>query len=147
MSDLRVPELGEGSFRAHYRAVILTAVLRSAEAEAERHQARGHTLRARRSAQAAAKIRSRTEGAALNPGQAHPWFGARLRALTRLVWLVSVALLALDLVTLGIHTWTTTVADLGVVVLTFVWFFVCVEDLAQPRTQRPLQLELFDPES
>ncbi len=52
-----------------------------------------------------------------------------LRSSVRMVWLAAVTLLALDLLAFGIHSWTTSVADLGLITLTLVWFWVCVDDL------------------
>jgi hypothetical protein len=56
-----------------------------------------------------------------------------LRFSVRLAWIAAVVLLAVDLVAFGIDSWTTTVADVGVIVLTLVWFWVCVDDLIAPR--------------
>ena len=52
-----------------------------------------------------------------------------LRSSVRMVWIAAVTLLALDLLAFGINSWTTSVADLGLITLTLVWFWVCVDDL------------------
>ena len=70
-------------------------------------------------------------------------FGRELRSAIRLVWLAAVALLVVDLVAFGVDSWTTSVADLGVIVLTLAWFWLCAEDLVHGRESEPEQLELF----
>jgi hypothetical protein len=56
-----------------------------------------------------------------------------LRSSVRMAWIAALVVLAVDLVVFGIDSWTTTVADVGVIVLTLVWFWVCVDDLIAPR--------------
>jgi hypothetical protein len=70
-------------------------------------------------------------------------FGSRLRFAARLVWIVTLVLLICDIATFGIDSWTTSAADLGLIAMTFVWFFVCVDDLIAPDGPRVQQIELF----
>jgi len=51
-----------------------------------------------------------------------------LRSSVRMVWIAAAVLLVVDLLAFGIHSWTTSAADIGLIVLTLVWFWVCVDD-------------------
>jgi hypothetical protein len=74
---------------------------------------------------------------------ANRWVGPRLKSAARVLWFVTAALLVCDVVVFGIESWTTTAADLGLIVVSLVWFIVCIDDLiAQPETPVE-QLELF----
>lgn len=50
-----------------------------------------------------------------------------------IVWLLTLAALVADVVVLGVDSYTTIGADLGLVALTFVLFFAYVDDLTGPR--------------
>jgi hypothetical protein len=145
VTHLRVPEAVENPFRIHYRGLILGSALRVAEAETDRQQALGHRIRSRRAERTARRLRALTglPVYALLPGPAIERFGGRLRAAVRLAWAVAVGLLLADVLVAGIHAWTTAAADLGVIVLTLLWFAVSVEDLAERRPSHR-QLGLFD---
>jgi hypothetical protein len=68
-----------------------------------------------------------------------------LRSSVRMVWIAAAVLLVVDLLAFGVHSWTTSAADLGLIVLTLVWFWVCVDDLISPREGPPgEQLELLE---
>ena len=54
-----------------------------------------------------------------------------LRSSVRLVWIAAVALLVVDLLAFGVHSWTTSAADIALIVATLVWFWVCVDDLIE----------------
>jgi hypothetical protein len=71
------------------------------------------------------------------------WVGPRLRSAARILWFVTAAVLICDVAVLGIESWTTTAADLGLIVVTVVWFVVRVDDLIGPAEPPPEQLELF----
>ncbi len=119
MAELRVPELVENPFREHYRELIRVSVERSAAAQGKRLPAAdGEPARAR--------------------------FGPAFRSSIRLLWLVALVLLVVDLAVLGIDSWTTTIADVGLIVLTLAWFWVCVEDLVLSREPAADQLELVE---
>ena len=139
MTELLVPGLAEQPFRAHYRGLILGSLLRAAEAQGELYRAQGRSRSARRADRTAQRVRG-LAGAPAPPTEASRWFGPRLRAATRIAWLATLALLLVDLAVFGLHSWATSVADLGLIVLTLVWFFVSVEDLEEPP---PTQLTLF----
>ncbi|MFI5415069.1 MAG: hypothetical protein ACHQ16_05325 [Candidatus Lutacidiplasmatales archaeon] len=55
----------------------------------------------------------------------------QLRSSVRVVWIVMVALLVADLLAFGVHSWTTSVADIALIVATLVWFWVCIDDLIE----------------
>ena len=158
MAELRVPEIVEDPFREHYRALILGSVLRSAEVERERHRARGHRLRARRAEQVIARLRPPTPRSKPNrilrssrsprwlwpfrgrcprpppPVVEHDrWFGPGIRRAALIVWLLTLAALVADVVVLGVDSYTTIGADLGLVAMTFILFFAYVDDLTGPR--------------
>ena len=54
-----------------------------------------------------------------------------LRSSVRMVWIAAVVLLVVDLLAFGVHSWTTSVADIGLIVATLVWFWVCIDDLTE----------------
>jgi hypothetical protein len=138
MADLLVPQRIPDPFRDHYRALVLGSVLRAAETETERHRARGHRRRARRAEETAAQLRLLT--AALPPTATVPraaaievapattiparGVGGALRAWIGIGWVAALALFALSLAVAGIDSWTTTVTDVALIVLTFAWFWV-----------------------
>ncbi len=157
MTELRVPEVVEDPFREHYRALILGSVLQSAEAQSERHRARGRRLRARRAETVIARLRpARPERrdppppspppeqpppasvAAPAPVPAlvavdlDPWFGPGARKTAFAVWLLTVVALVADVIVLGVGSDATIAADLGLVAMTFFLFFVCIDDLTAP---------------
>ena len=53
-----------------------------------------------------------------------------LRSSVRVVWIAAVVLLVADLLVFGVHSWTTSAADIGLILATLVWFWVCVDDLS-----------------
>ncbi len=59
-----------------------------------------------------------------------------LRSSVRMVWVAAAVLLAVDLLAFGVHSWTTSIADIGLMVLTLVWFVVCLDDLIPARGAR-----------
>ena len=54
-----------------------------------------------------------------------------LRSSVRMVWIAAVVLLVADLLAFGVHSWTTSVADIGLILATLVWFWVCIDDLIE----------------
>jgi hypothetical protein len=54
-----------------------------------------------------------------------------LRSSVRMVWIAVVALLVADLLVFGVHSWTTSAADIGLILVTLVWFWVCIDDLRE----------------
>jgi hypothetical protein len=115
VAELQVPQLVESPFRQHYRELILGSIARAAEAEMQQHRLRGGG-----------------------------WFGPGLRSSARMVWAATFVVLVCDLAGFGLDSWTTTVADLGLIILTFVWFGVCVEDLLPEQEAPSAQLGLFE---
>jgi hypothetical protein len=112
MADLRVPE-PDSPFRAYYRELIAESVRRSAEGSGKPN------------------LRSSVRRSANESGEPH------LRSSVRMVWIAAALLLAVDLLAFGVHSWTTSAADIGLIVLTLVWFWVCVDDLISPRDRTP----------
>jgi hypothetical protein len=145
--ELRVPELVEDPFREHFRELIVGSIVRAAEAQSERHRARGHRLRARRAERVVALLRPVQPVAApaepvvvSEPAlEAAPrlvpvveyeaWFGRRIRQAAGVVWLATLAALVANVVVLGVASPATGVADLGLIAMTFIWFFACIDDL------------------
>ncbi len=150
VAELRVPTAVESPFRAHYCRLILGSALRLAEAELDRLQADGQPWRVRRAERDAATLRGLTGLAALPAPHAHPatrearWFGDSLGRLVGVVWAAAAAFLAVDLVSFGFHSWTTTAADLALIVVTAVWFGVSIDDLLESPAGEPKQLELSE---
>jgi hypothetical protein len=62
-----------------------------------------------------------------------------LRSSVRMVWVAALVLLVVDLFAFGVHSWTTSAADIGLLVLTLIWFWVCVDDLIPPRERHPAE--------
>ena len=143
MAELTVPEVEQDPFREHYRRLILGSLLHAAETRSAQERESGHRMRAARAERDIARLRDATGAGLPGAAAATHRFGPELRSSIRLVWLATVALLALDLVAFGIHSWTTTVADVGLIALTLVWFWVCAEDLLGAHGPEPEQLELF----
>ena len=56
---------------------------------------------------------------------------SHLRSSVRMVWIAAVVLLVVDLLAFGVHSWTTSAADIALIVATLVWFWVCVDDLIE----------------
>jgi hypothetical protein len=176
--ELIVPEVADDPFREHFRELILGSVLRSAEAQSERHRARGHRFRARRAERVAERLRpppaaqppvsapvqviepepvpavvvepEPVSAVAVEPApvrvevEYEPRFGSRLRVAAGLVWLATFAVLVCDIAAFGIESWATSAADLGLIVMTLVWFCVCIDDLVAPDGPRVQQLELYE---
>lgn len=164
MTELMVPPVVEDPFREHYRELILGSVLRAAEAQSARHLARGHRLRARRAERVAERLRPAPHAPpspeplpVVEPEPApavvaeapvrveveyERWFGPGIRMAARLVWFTTLALLVADIAVLGIDSWTTSAADLGLVAMTIVWFCVCIDDLIAPAGSGVQQLDL-----
>ena len=146
MVELRVPELVEDPFREHYRALIVGSILHAAETQSVAHRARGHKLRARRAERVAERLRPPERLVAVEPVavaraapveapqfvpmvEYDPWFSQRIRRTAALVWLATLAALMANLAVLGINSYATAAADLGLVTMSFVWFFACIDDL------------------
>jgi hypothetical protein len=142
MTELTVPPLAEDPFREHYRHLILASLARQAEVRSAEEREHGHRLRAARAEREAARLRAAT-GASPEPGVVSRRFSRELRSSIRMVWIAALALLAVDIVAFGIDSWTTTVADVGLMALTVVWFWIAAEDLVGPPEPKPAQLELF----
>jgi hypothetical protein len=140
VSELRVPAPVAHPFRAHYRSLVLDSLLRAAESQVELHVARGRRFRAWRAERTASRLRGLVGAPAQSGAAVGSWVGPRLRSATRIAWVVTLALLLIDLVVFGIHSWATSAADLGLIGLTLVWFFVSVSD---PGDRGPTQLTLF----
>jgi hypothetical protein len=58
-----------------------------------------------------------------------PWFGTGLRRTAAVVWFATLAALVANLVVLGVDSYATAAADLGLVAMTFLWFAACIDDL------------------
>jgi hypothetical protein len=142
-----VPPAVENPFRAHYRELILGSALRIAETELDRLHSSGHAWRARRAERVAGRLRGLTGPPVLRslpaPAQER-WFGGSLRRLVRVAWVAAAGLLLVDVVSFGVRSWTTTAADLALIVVTAVWFGVSIDDLVPAPEPRPQQLELFE---
>ena len=54
-----------------------------------------------------------------------------LRSSVRMVWIAAVVLLVADLLAFGVHSWTTSATDIGLILATLVWFWVCIDDLRE----------------
>ena len=54
-----------------------------------------------------------------------------LRSSVRMVWIAVVVLRVADLLVFGVHSWTTSAADIGLILVTLVWFWVCIDDLRE----------------
>jgi hypothetical protein len=122
--ELRVPEIVEDAFREHYRELVIGSLLRSAEAKTDRHRMRGQTLRARRSERMARRILSAQAAPAAPPVAA--------RRTAAVVWFAILAALIANVVVLGVDSYATAGAVLGLVVMTFVWVAARGHDLAGP---------------
>lgn len=156
MTWFAVPELPADAFAPHYRRVIRGALLRSAEARHELHLEQGHRLRARRAERVVLALRrldapiepdvqaARATEREPPAGFADRFFSSGSRAVVRAAWLVTLALLVADVVLFGIRSWQTGVADVGLIVLTFLWFAVSVEDLTGQSGSPAHQLRLFE---
>jgi hypothetical protein len=147
MNEMLVPPLVADPFREHYRALILGSALRAAETETQRHRARGHRRRARRAELTAERLRplaAPRAPAATTPAHAARAPARRFRAglgvPVGIAWVAALVLFVVSLLAAGIDSWTTTVTDVALVVLTFAWFWACSEDLepvGQARPDRP----------
>jgi hypothetical protein len=62
-----------------------------------------------------------------------PWFGPGIRRTALIVWVMTLGALVADVVVLGVDSYTTIGADLGLVAMTFILFFAYVDDLTGPR--------------
>jgi hypothetical protein len=60
---------------------------------------------------------------ARRPSPRRPWLGAGIRQVASVVWLGTFVVLVANVVVLGVHSPATGAADLGLVVMTFVWVF------------------------
>lgn len=147
MVELRVPELVEDPFREHYRALIVGSILHAAESQSVAHRSRGNKLRARRAERVAERLRSPEPVMADEPVvvvapapavvaprfvpsvEYEPWFSRRIRRTAALVWLATLGTLVANLLVLGIDSSATAAADLGLVAMSFVWFFAWIDDL------------------
>ncbi len=54
-----------------------------------------------------------------------------LRSSVRVAWIAAAVLLVVDLFAFGIHSWTTSAADIGLILATLVWFWVGIDDLTE----------------
>jgi dTDP-4-dehydrorhamnose 3,5-epimerase len=66
--------------------------------------------------------------------EADPRSKARLRLAIRIVWVATAVLLACDVVAFGLESWATGAADVGLIVLTLVWFAVTADEVAARRS-------------
>ena len=155
MVELRVPEVVEDPFREHYRELVMGSLLRAAEARTRLHRARGHRLRTRRSERMVLRLRTALGApladppapvtvpapveapvlaAAPGPTLATdlPWFGTTVRRAVAGLWFATLAALIANVLVLGIDSYATGAADLGLVVMTFLWFAACIDDLIPP---------------
>jgi hypothetical protein len=159
VAELRVPGIVEDPFREHYRSLVVGSLLRAAEAQTERHRLRGHKLRARRAERAAQRLRPAQRARVIVPARRsivpepvvievpvvveppvpvetaapmvghEPWFGTRIRRIAAVVWFAMFAALIANVIVLGIDSPATILADLGLIAMTFVWFFAWIDDL------------------
>lgn len=132
MAELRVPVYVRDPFRAHFRSLIVGSLLRSAEVEMTLHQASGHQFRARKAELTAQRLAGIADAPPMTAPVSGRWFGPGTRRLTFGVWLAVVVLLVADMLTFGIRSPVTIVADLGVIVITFIAFFVSVDGIGGP---------------
>ena len=154
MVELRVPEVVEDPFREHYRELVMGSLLRAAESRARRHRERGHRLRTRRSERMVRQLRTAqgsslvdlpapvavaapVEAPVLAPPRRPvatdvPWFGTATRRAVAGLWFATLAALIANVLVLGIESYATAAADLGLVVMTFVWFAASIDDLIPP---------------
>jgi len=129
--ELRVPAIVKDPFREHYRALIVGSLLRAAEAESARQRAGGRTIRARR----AVRVLDRVHPAApvapplLRSIVSDLQFGTRMKQAAAVVWFATLGALVADIVFLGVDSYATAAADLGLVAMTLVWFFACFDDV------------------
>jgi hypothetical protein len=144
VAELRVPATVENPFREHFRDLILGSLLHSAEAQRERHRSLGHRLRARRAERVVHQLRPTPAEPAPAPVvvvappvaaavEYDPWFGPGIRRAAFAVWFLTLAALVADVIVLGVDSYATIGADLGLVAMTFVVFFACIDDLTGPR--------------
>ena len=61
-----------------------------------------------------------------------PWFGTTVRRAVAVLWFATLAALIANVLVLGIDSYATGAADLGLVVMTFLWFAACIDDLIPP---------------
>jgi hypothetical protein len=61
-----------------------------------------------------------------------PWFGTTIRRAAAVVWFATLAALIANVLVLGIESPATVAADLGLIVMTFVWFAASIDDLVEP---------------
>ena len=146
---MRVPPAVENSFRAHYRELILGSALRIAESEIDRLHSSGQEWRARRAERVAGRLRGLTgvpvpASLPLPAPAQERWFGGSLRRLVRVVWVAAAGFLLVDVVSFGLRSSSTTVADLALIVVTAVWFGVSIDDLVPEPEPSAQQLELFE---
>jgi len=135
--ELRVPELVKDPFREHYRALIVGSMLRAAEAESVRHHARGHRIRARRAERVVDRLRPGPPVTAppLPSMVSDTWPAPRLRRAASVVWFAMLGALVANIVFLGFDSYATAAADLGLVAITLVWFFACIDDVLGPGSE------------
>ena len=57
-----------------------------------------------------------------------PSLGPVIRSAAGLVWFLTLATLAVNILVFGFHSWATGAADLGLIALTLVWFAIAAED-------------------
>ena len=132
MTELRVPAYVRDPFRAHFRELVVGSLLRSAEDQMALHQASGHQFRARKAELAAQRLAGIPGAPPMTVQVSGRWFGPRTRRLTFGVWIAVVVLLVADVLTLGLHSPVTIFADGGVIVVTFIAFFVSVDGIGGP---------------
>ena len=147
-----MPVLPSGStrpretFRSHYRALVVRALLRSAETQLAEQRAAQHRLRAWRAQRAVEQLRpflpANTSGESLST----PSFGPRLRTITTVAWPAAGALLIVDLVVFGIHSLTTTVVDVAMMALALVWLIVHMGGTTRQEAGDEPVVTVADPE-
>lgn len=141
MSDTRPPASSPGAaFRQHYRRLLLSSAARALEREQDRHVQLGHERRARSAERQASELR-RLELEAPSPSRTRlddttgallielpPASSRGLKRVTVLAWLLTLALLCAAALSEGLRSWWTGACDLGLVALTFAWFWVDARD-------------------
>jgi hypothetical protein len=112
--ELRVPEVVDDPFREHYRELVMGSLLRGAETRARRHRMRGERLRARRSERMVERLRI-AEAAPVA-------FFPTIRRAAAVLWFATFAALIANVLVLGVDSYATAAAGLGLAVMTLVWF-------------------------
>jgi len=130
VTDRPFPPAGpERSFKEHYRRLVLGSIRHSAESEHEVQLAMGHRLRARRAARRALAI----DGLSAESPVARGAGGRTLETATRACLAATLIFVASSLVLAGVRSWWTGGGDLGLIALSFAWFFLASRERAPAR--------------